>query len=124
MPLITDLLQPDRVSLLPSTTQTAGGSTGPFSVGQYRELLLFLVVTAASGTGQQLNVFLDTSPDGGTTWVQAIQLGATNIAAAVTALQSMAAAGSSGAFGDTIRIRWTIAGTTPSFTFAVTAIGK
>ncbi|MGI8828036.1 MAG: hypothetical protein ACR2JC_20885 [Chloroflexota bacterium] len=130
MPLITDLLQPDRLTLQLAAPQTSNGSGATVTVGQYRELVAFVQVTAVSGTSPQLNVFLDASPDGGSTWVQVAQLGPANIAATGAYLVTLTPGGAAGGsvistgFGDTIRIRWTIAGTTPSFTFSVLAVGK
>lgn len=119
-----------RVTIVPTAAQTVSGQSGPQQPGFYRELLLFLRVTAVAGTTPTLNVFVDLSDDGGATWFQTAQLGPANISAvptqpyAATYLLTLAATGPNGAFGDTYRIRWVIAGTTPSFTFQVTAIHK
>jgi hypothetical protein len=103
--------------------------------GLYNELLFLLKVTAMSGTGgPTLNVFIDVSDDGGTTWYQAAQLGPNNIAAVPATTQGAypsgyiltlsGKAGSSSSWGDTFRVRYQITGTTPSWTFQVVAIAK
>ncbi|HZU13900.1 MAG TPA: hypothetical protein VFB58_13745 [Chloroflexota bacterium] len=115
---------PVTATLQASAAQTAGGSSAAYGCGNLDELLLFLNVTAASGTTPQLNVFVDTSDDGGTTWYQLAQLGPANITAAGQYTLALGLGSTAGPFGNTIRIRWTVAGTTPSFTFAVKAVGK
>lgn len=71
-----------------------------------------LNVTAASGTTPTLDVVLEDTVDGGTTW---------NVIG--TFIQKTAAGREviniTGLFTDSIRARWTVAGTTPSFTFTV-----
>jgi hypothetical protein len=68
-------------------------------------------VSAASGTTPTLDVTLETSIDGGATWDT------------VAAFAQKTAAGSDGhvfgPLGDQCRWKWTIGGTTPSFTFAI-----
>lgn len=121
----------NRVIVQAGAAQNASGQTAaqqPSSL--YREILFFLKVTAVAGTTPTLNVYVDVSDDGGTTWYQAGQLGPANIAAVPAAPYSgytltLSAASSSGPWGDTYRIRWVIAGSAgPSFTFQVTAIHK
>lgn len=120
----------NRAVIQPSAAQTASGQTVAQQPGFYREILFLLKITAVAGTTPTLNCFVDVSDDGGTTWYQAAQLGPANIASVPAApfssqyLLTMAAANANGAFGDTYRVRWTIGGTTPSFTFQITAIHK
>jgi len=121
-----------RVILVASSAQTASGNSGAIQPQGFKELLLFLRLTAVAGTTPPLNVYLRSSDHGCTTWFQLAQLGPSNIAAApannpypstYTLSFNSAQNGSTG-WGDTIRLRWVIAGTTPSYTFQVTAVYK
>lgn len=96
-----------------SGARTATGTSAAFDTGSAESLEATLTVSAASGTTPTLDVTLETSIDGGTTWTT------------VAAFAQRTGAGSVGRvfgpLGDKCRWKWTIAGTTPSFTFAVTA---
>jgi hypothetical protein len=117
-----------------SAAYTASGvSAAQQPSALYDELLFLLKVTAVAGTSPTLNVFIDLSDDGGTTWYQAAQLGPSNIAAVPSQTQGAYPAGytltlspgnTNGSWGDTYRVRYQIAGTSPSFTFQVTCIAK
>jgi hypothetical protein len=122
------------LNLLPLTTVSAASTylSLTMDVRHFEELMLALQVTSVTGTTPTLNVFIDTTTDSGTTWYQLAQLGPVNIAAVpvqnpypstyrltISAYQS-----ASGAFGEFIRIRYVLAGTTPSATLSVLAIGK
>lgn len=108
------------VTLLAASTETASGAGAGVAVGTLRELLVVLNVTAASGTSPSLTVEIDSSVDGGTTWVKLQTF------AAVTAVgvAQISLGAPSAAFGNLIRASWTVSGTTPSFTFSVLAVGK
>jgi hypothetical protein len=113
-----------RSTIQASGAQTVGASSAAISVGTFREFLVLVNVTTVSGTTPSLAFFVDTSSDGGTTWMQI----ASGSAITATGFQLIPlGAGSSATpvlFGDTIRLRWTISGTTPSFTFSAVGIGK
>jgi hypothetical protein len=71
-------------------------------------------VSAASGTTPTLDLTVEWSPDGGTTWYKADTPDAfTQITAAKQVVKSFTLKGTS------YRVVWTIGGTTPSFTFDV-----
>lgn len=98
---------------VPSAARTAPGNSGPLlAYGFPKALRAQLNVTAASGTTPTLDVIIEDSVDGGTTWntigtfAQKTAIGreVINITTPFTPL---------------LRVRWTIAGGTPSFTFAV-----
>jgi hypothetical protein len=86
-------------------------TSAAFNTDEADSLEATLTVSAASGTTPTLDVTLETSIDGGTTWTT------------VAAFAQKTAAGSQGRvfgpLGDQCRWKWTIAGTTPSFTFAI-----
>ena len=98
-----------------SAARTSSSNSATFDVGQADNLVLYLSVTAQSGTTPTLDVKCQDSPDGGTTFFDIAgtaftQVGATTSSQVVTATRK---------FGSKIRVVTTIAGTTPSYTFAV-----
>lgn len=105
-----------------SAAQTASGVSANLPVAGYRELLVAANVTAVAGTTPTLAFALDNLGADGvwyTLWTSA----------AVTAVGQTVAhlgvgAATNVAFGATVRLRWTISGTTPSFTFSASIIGK
>lgn len=98
-----------------SAARTASGNSG--IIGGFNpsgSVRLQLNVTAASGTTPTLNVVVEDTLDG------------TNFNTVGTFAQKTAAAREviniNGPFSPNLRISWTIGGTTPSFTFAVTGL--
>lgn len=129
-----------RFELQASGAKTATGQGGGVAAAGIKEMLVFIDITAVSGTNPRLTLYLQASSDGGTTWYDlphdgsvvhasgAIQgnaqtPGSRNILADESTTLK-ATARYRGAFGDHVRPAWVISGTTPSFTFSVKAIGK
>lgn len=127
-----------RFEILASAAQTATAQGGAISVAGLRELTVYATCTASSSP-TQLDVYLQSSSDGGVTWydLTADVVQTTNTAAAETAavanqrdvLQAVTtcasavkAFGKYTVFGDQVRAAWVITGT--SFTFSVKAVGK
>lgn len=99
-------------TLVASAARTASGDSGKLTGwGAAKTIRAQLDVTAASGTTPTLDVIVEDTLDG-TNW---FQVGAfaqrTGVAREVINI--------TGLFSDVIRVRWTIGGTTPSFTFSV-----
>jgi hypothetical protein len=109
----------------------------------YREALVMLnVLEAATAVGDTLDVYIDTSPDGGNTWInighfaqilgnggakkQVMALKSDNPGAtAVADVTSDAAAGATRQFGIGDRLRYRgVCSTSGVFTYAVTAMVK
>ncbi len=92
-----------------TTSGTAGVRPGAASADSIRAQLN---VTAISGTSPTLNVVIEDSLDGGVTWntigtfAQRTAVGREVINITIP-------------FSETVRVGWTIGGTTPSATFAV-----
>lgn len=123
-------------TLLPSTTQTASGTaSGYLPVQGFTQALLQLSVSAASGTSPKLDLYLQTRLPDATTytdlahftqatgtgnWYVSMITGA-NSAAAVQDAALAAGTVASIDFQGFWRLKWVIAGTTPSFTFTVYA---
>lgn len=106
-----------RKNLVASAARTTTGNSGALTgYGPAATLRAQLRVTAASGTTPTLNVVVEDSVDGGATW-NTIATFAQKTAAGPQEVQNVTAP-----FGDQLRVSWTIAGTTPSFTFAVDAV--
>ena len=91
-----------------------GTSTPTLGLGRATALRAQLTVSAAIGTTPTLNAFIEDTLDGGATW-NVIGTFAQKVAASQEVINITTP------FADQIRVRWTIAGTTPSFTFAVNA---
>lgn len=96
-----------------SAARTASGAGSVFNTESATALEATLTVSARSGTTPTLDVKLQTSIDDGSTWSD------------VKAFSQKTNTGSEGlvfaGLGDKCKWVWTIGGTTPSFTFAITA---
>jgi hypothetical protein len=115
-----------RATIQASAAQTASiNSSALTTIAPYREANFYLNVTAFSGTSPTLNVKIQTSDDGGTTWYDlmypnsSIPVAFTQVVGITNQVLSVA-----GNIGDTIRAVSTIAGTTPSFTYAIKGVFK
>ena len=136
-----------QVTLLASGARTVGANATPVTgLGLYRAAMIMLDVTAlATDALDTLDVFIDTSPDGGTTWINAIhftqllgngsavkewaELGGGAPAATTTDVMADAAAGvvRPMRFTDRLRVRYAIIDSgdaNQSFTFSVKAYLK
>ena len=115
----------EHVIAIPAATYTTSQFSAPIDVTKQVECAILSNITAASGTTPTWTASVDTSIDGGTTWVSAIATG-TALTAVSSQLFSIGSGmtGNSIAFGDTIRVHVVIAGTTPSFTGSVTVVCK
>lgn len=107
----------------------------------YAQVLLN-VASAAGASGDTLDVFIDASPDGGTTWYNVghftqvlgnggakkflMSLGDIPGGSSVVAVGTDQTAGNTAQLGisDRLRCRSVIAGSTPSFNYTVTALLK
>lgn len=100
----------------PSAARTASGATEPFQIPEsVDELILFLDVTAVSGTTPNLTVTYEYSPDG-TRWFTHSALPAKTASGRDSLRLTQV-----GSYG---RLSYAITGTTPSFTFQVDVEGK
>lgn len=103
-------------TVVASSARTATGTSAALSTGAKAKFLnLLAAVTAVSGVGPTLDLSVEWSNDA-TTWATAQPADTfTQITAAANAVKQFAV--KAGFY----RIRWTIGGTTPSFTFAISA---
>lgn len=100
-------------AILPSAARTASGDTGGLTgYGPASKLRAQLNISAASGTTPTLDAVIQDSIDGGTTWNTIGTFAQkTTVGREVINITNP--------FTDRLRVQWTIAGTTPSFTFTV-----
>lgn len=104
-----------------STPLTASGSVNLPGGEEFGELLVCVNVASVAGTTPSVQFFIETSPDSGVTWFPVAQ------SASITAagLSTIAIGGGNGSpFGYTLRLRYAVAGTTPSIAATVWALGK
>lgn len=100
--------------VLSSAARTASGTSGAVAIDPGANVHVVLNTTAASGTTPTLDVSLEWSLDGGTTWAAPGDAFA-QVTAAGVAMKSIPAK------APLARVRWVIGGTSPSFTFDVRA---
>lgn len=135
------------VQLVASAAVTADGNSGNLkntsaSIPPSVSAAFYLDVTAASGTSETLDVYIETSVDGGTTWFEAFHFAQVTTStmtrrlnvrtdglgpaeagteAQVDVTGSTAVAASTPLTPD-VRVRWDLGGTDPGYTFAVWGI--
>lgn len=102
-----------------SAAETATFFTGTLTVpAGAAKLSIFLDVTVVTGTTPTLDIDIEWSPDGGTTWFEAETLDEfAQITAAIKVGKQFTV------LAPNYRLEGTITGTTPSFTFAVDHVG-
>ena len=101
----------ESLTLVPSTTATTDGNGDDVDVGDYIEAIIFANVSSVSGTDPTLDIVIE---------------GKDPISGNYATIDSFPTITSTGTyvlqitnFGKTIRARWTVGGTSPSFTFSV-----
>lgn len=102
-------------SIVSSAARSTSGTSDWHDLSAYSQVTFYIECTVASGTTPTLRVWADESPDQSTAFIassEATLMSAVNRTISVTD------------FTRWLRIHWEIDGTSPSFTFAVTYIGK
>lgn len=143
---------PGHASLLQTQTfaaaaaYTATGDSGAIDLADWDILTAQVAVTAVSGTNPSMNVYIQTTYDFAVTWVDiavcAAAITATGVhivsvnpsgTGATAALYSFAATtdtmapGSipkACALGSSVRVRWVLTGTNPSFTMSIIGVKR
>lgn len=111
-------------TLLAAGAKTASGTTAinPSFAGVH-DLLVQVAVTAAAGTGSPtLDVIIQQSVDDGTNWHDVAGLTFTQVASAAAPIAELKVP--TGKIAGALRVKYTIAGTNPSFTFSVKAFAR
>jgi len=106
----------ETLSPVASVARTTSSSSGWLSSDEFGTASLTLAVTAATGTVPTLDVVVETRSAAGET---ERSVGSFAQKTAVASERKTFAG-----FDDEYRVRWTVAGTTPSLTFSVTGVGK
>lgn len=105
------------VTAVSSAARTSSSNSGTLEgFGDWSKFRAQLAVTAASGTTPTLDVVIEDTLDG-TNW-NTIATFTQKTAAGVQVVDV------TGLLTSQLRVRWTIAGTTPSFTFSVLMYGE
>lgn len=105
-----------------SAAATTSGNSGDLAVDSFSELALDINITAVSGTTPTIQFIMERKGNDNN-YYQIYASSSLNSAQAVSTSLGAGMA-TSVSFGTTARLRWVIGGTTPSFTFSVSLIGK
>lgn len=109
-----------EVVLAASEARTATGTGDGFAgFASTDRLAAQLVVSARSGTNPTLDVTIQHSIDGGTTWHDLTSFSQVTATGTSFLDFSEVLASTAQVYGDRLRAKWTLGGTNPSFTFAV-----
>lgn len=114
----SDQFQSSGDTILASAARTAtGNSANILTNGPIRGAVIEVVVSAASGTTPTLDVDLEDTMDGGLTWNKVDDVNASNLTTTGTTIKRLSTLTTP--CTNKLRIKYTIGGTTPSFTFTV-----
>ena len=106
----------------PPTAVTTSGSTNPLQINAFGALAVDVAVTALSGTSPGISYFLERQGADGawySVWAP------TAITAVGTASTSVGPGCSTPeVLTNTVRLRWEVSGTSPSFTFSISIWGR
>jgi hypothetical protein len=106
----------EQASATPATVTASGLSREYPELGSFQRAVLLLEVSAVSGTTPSLTVALEMENPLTLNWV------AVSTFAAQTAVSAAPITATLELYGLKYRLRWTVTGTTPSFTFVCGAI--
>lgn len=129
-----------RTELQASAALIASGNTAKFALETASEIMVGVNVTAQSGTTPVLDMWLQVSDDGGTTWYDmpadytlktnnaagqgTFVIGARDIVDGLSAATGDFLAVYKSVASDWVRLKWIISGTTPSFTLSASMVAK
>lgn len=104
-----------------SAAHTTSSDFGDLDVSKCRRIAVDINITAVSGTSPTIQFFVDRKDVNGIYY----QLWSSNVVSAASPISTTigAFAAINQALGTTVRLRWTITGTTPSFTFSASITG-
>lgn len=107
---------------LPSAAQTATGNSGPLQTVDATTLAVDVNVSAATGTTPSMTLNVDRLGADGN-WYSVWASSAITTAGVTSASIGPGCAVAAVLTG-TVRLRWTITGTTPSFTFSASVVAR
>ena len=104
-----------------SAPVTASGNSAPIQINAVEYLAVDVSVTAVSGTTPSMLLYVERQGADGNWYPIWTSSAITAIGLTSTSIGSGLA--TPAALGSTIRLRWAITGTTPSFTFSASIVG-
>lgn len=104
-----------------SSAHTVSGDIGDIDVSKCRRIAVDVNITAVSGTSPTIQFFADRKDVNGFYY----QIWSSNVVSAISPVSTTIGAFGTinQSLGSIARLRWTIGGTTPSFTFSISIIG-
>lgn len=111
-----------EITLVSSGAKTSDGQGNSVDVSRWETGVVFINVTAVSGTSPMLTITLEGSPDNSTFYDLHDETGRPVRIPPLTAVSSFAVPISG--FGKYLRVAYEVDGTSPSVTFASSFIGK
>lgn len=108
----------EQTGVAPITVTASGNSREYRELGSFNRAILFLDVSAASGTTPSLTVALQVQDPISLKWSQVVAFPAQTAATGGTPLTPI----TQELYGLNYRAAWTVSGTTPSFTFSLCAV--
>lgn len=105
-----------------SSASTSSNNSGDLAVDSFSELAVDINISSISGTSPTIQFFVERKGNDGNYY----QLYSSSVISTTQSISTSIGAGMtiSTSFGTTARLRWAITGTTPSFTFSASIIGK
>lgn len=114
-PLVTTVTDPQTIYDPAPATITASGDSGALDLRNVSAVLVSASVAGVTGTSPSLTLFFDVQDAIGN-WLQVATIGSALTAPGYTYGQAGPVAGSGYVLTGVGRVRWTVTGTTPSFT--------
>lgn len=111
------------VALRGSAAATVSGNSGDLVVDAYTELAVDANLSVVTGTSPTIQFFVDRKGADGF-YYPIWQQSSASTTTGMVSTSIGAGCASNQAFGATIRLRWVIGGTSPSWTFSFSIIGK
>jgi len=102
----------EHKELVSLAARTSDGASSWAEIGEYATARVYVDVTTVSGTSPTLDIAVQDSPDGDKAY-------SAKLFATITTPGQYAISLGEGEFGRYLRLKWTIGGTSPSFTFKV-----
>jgi hypothetical protein len=106
-----------------TTTISTSADSGPLNVQNYQELAVDINATAKTGTSPTIQFLVDRLGADGVwynVWTSSV------VSTVTTTISQSIGAGLTlaSSFGGTVRFKWVLGGTTPTWTYSVSIIGK
>lgn len=110
------------VFVQPPTAVTTSGSTNPLQINAFGALAVDVAVTALSGTSPSIAFFLERQGADGNWYAIWAPTALTAVGTASTSVGPSCSTAE--VLTNTLRLRWVLSGTNPSFTFSISIWGR